>query len=117
MTDDPVPRPGGRVERDGERVACGEASKVCLIWTIFLPNSQTSTLHTSTAIYPRGPELFDSGGALTTFMHSSCSRALSPHSSLPHYTMPATPRPVLIAHAKVASSEVQMCMPQPPLAL
>jgi hypothetical protein len=62
-------------------------------------------------------ELFDSGGALTTFMHSSCSRALSPHSSLPHYTMPATPRPVLIAHAKVASSEVQMCMPQPPLAL
>lgn len=88
-----------------------------LIWTIFWPNSQTSTLHTSTAIYPRGPELFDSGGALTTFMHSSCSRALSPHSSLPHYTMPATPRPVLIAHAKVASSEVQMCMPQPPLAL
>ena len=90
---------------------------LCLIWTIFWPNSQTSTLHTSTAIYPRGPELFDSGGALTTFMHSSCSRALSPHSSLPHYTMPATPRPVLIAHAKVASSEVQMCMPQPPLAL
>ena len=107
--------------RAGESRETESVSRVekplCLIWTIFWPNSQTSTLHTSTAIYPRGPKLFDSGGALTTFMHSSCSRALSPHSSLPHYTMPATPRPVLIAHAKVASSEVQMCMPQPPLAL
>ena len=43
--------------------------------------------------------------------------SLPPQLLPPHYTMPAMPRPVLIAHATVASRDVQTCMPQPPLAL